>query len=150
MDEEHAKAKTDNSTVAKKKTDDSHKSSLDTIEALYPEPYDPYNPKHKPPPVKDDLDDYDVSDVKGHEDDIGHHDDVDHVMSHLDTDHLLQLNSDSLPAFLLEPDNAYVIKNKPALLQCRAANALMVCWFFDYIKSKIEFFYNFYIQRQQN
>lgn len=35
-------------------------------------------------------------------------------------------NRDSLPVFLEEPKNAYVIKNKPATLWCKAANALQV------------------------
>lgn len=33
---------------------------------------------------------------------------------------------DNLPMFLLEPENTYVVKNKPATLKCRAANALEV------------------------
>lgn len=33
---------------------------------------------------------------------------------------------DNLPMFLLEPENTYVFKNKPATLKCRAANALQV------------------------
>lgn len=36
----------------------------------------------------------------------------------------LLLNSDSLPAFLEEPQHTYVVKNRPALLKCRAAHAL--------------------------
>lgn len=33
---------------------------------------------------------------------------------------------DNLPYFLLEPENTYVVKNKPATLKCRAANTLEV------------------------
>lgn len=33
---------------------------------------------------------------------------------------------DGLPIFLLEPKNSYVIRNKPATILCRAANALQV------------------------
>lgn len=33
---------------------------------------------------------------------------------------------DGLPIFLLEPTNSFVLKTKPALLLCRAANALQV------------------------
>lgn len=39
-------------------------------------------------------------------------------------DESLILSSDALPIFLLEPQDAYVVKNRPAKLQCRAANAL--------------------------
>lgn len=37
---------------------------------------------------------------------------------------------DNLPMFLLEPENTYVVKNKPATLKCRAANALEVSTIF--------------------
>ncbi|CAH0407582.1 unnamed protein product [Chilo suppressalis] len=33
---------------------------------------------------------------------------------------------DNLPIFLLEPENTYIVKNKPTTLKCRAANALEV------------------------
>lgn len=33
---------------------------------------------------------------------------------------------DDLPFFLLEPENTYAIKNKPAILKCKAANTLEV------------------------
>lgn len=39
-------------------------------------------------------------------------------------DDSLLLNSDSLPIFLAEPQDGYVVKNRAALLQCRAAHAL--------------------------
>ncbi|KAK5645630.1 hypothetical protein RI129_004094 [Pyrocoelia pectoralis] len=39
-------------------------------------------------------------------------------------DESLLLNSDALPFFLDEPQNAYVVKNRPALLMCRAAHTL--------------------------
>lgn len=35
-------------------------------------------------------------------------------------------NSDSLPIFLVEPQNSYVVKNRPAVLQCRAAHTLQI------------------------
>ncbi|XP_038210385.1 netrin receptor UNC5C-like isoform X1 [Zerene cesonia] len=38
----------------------------------------------------------------------------------------LHTPKDNLPVFLLEPENTYVVKNKPAILKCRAANALDV------------------------
>ncbi|CAH0727953.1 unnamed protein product, partial [Brenthis ino] len=38
----------------------------------------------------------------------------------------LHTTKDNLPVFLLEPENTYVVKNKPATLKCRAANALEV------------------------
>lgn len=38
----------------------------------------------------------------------------------------LHTAKDNLPIFLLEPENTYVVKNKPATLKCRAANALEV------------------------
>ncbi|XP_017780266.1 PREDICTED: netrin receptor UNC5C isoform X2 [Nicrophorus vespilloides] len=41
-------------------------------------------------------------------------------------DESLLLNSDSLPIFLLEPKDSYVVKNRPALLQCRAAHTLQI------------------------
>lgn len=37
---------------------------------------------------------------------------------------------DNLPIFLVEPENTYVVKNKPATLKCRAANALEVSIYF--------------------
>ncbi|KAF5281557.1 hypothetical protein FQA39_LY05092 [Lamprigera yunnana] len=39
-------------------------------------------------------------------------------------DESLLLNSDALPIFLIEPQDSYVVKNRPALLQCRAAHTL--------------------------
>ncbi|XP_044267000.1 netrin receptor UNC5B isoform X2 [Tribolium madens] len=39
-------------------------------------------------------------------------------------DESLLLNSDSLPIFLEEPQDSYVVKNRPAVLKCRAAHAL--------------------------
>ncbi|XP_073951033.1 netrin receptor UNC5B-like [Choristoneura fumiferana] len=38
----------------------------------------------------------------------------------------LHTAKDNLPIFLLEPENTYVVKSKPATLKCRAANALEV------------------------
>lgn len=49
-----------------------------------------------------------------------------HVLDPVGSDHLLQPNSDNLPVFLLEPKNSFVVKNKPASLRCKAANALKV------------------------
>ncbi|XP_023310298.1 netrin receptor unc-5, partial [Anoplophora glabripennis] len=40
-------------------------------------------------------------------------------------DESLLLNTD-LPIFLAEPQNAFVVKNRPAILHCRAAHALKV------------------------
>lgn len=42
----------------------------------------------------------------------------------LEPDESLILSSDALPIFLVEPQDAYVVKNRPAKLQCRAAHAL--------------------------
>ncbi|KAB0797257.1 hypothetical protein PPYR_08251 [Photinus pyralis] len=39
-------------------------------------------------------------------------------------DESLLLNSDALPFFLVEPQDSYVVKNRAALLQCRAAHTL--------------------------
>lgn len=44
----------------------------------------------------------------------------------------LHTAKDNLPIFLLEPENTYVVKNKPAILKCRAANALEVSDFMAY------------------
>lgn len=38
----------------------------------------------------------------------------------------LHTTKDNLPVFLLEPENTYVVKSKPATLKCRVANALEV------------------------
>ena len=50
----------------------------------------------------------------------------------------LHTTKDNLPVFLLEPENTYVVKNKPATLKCRAANALEV----SYWNIQIFFFKN--------
>ncbi|KAK9870620.1 hypothetical protein WA026_008180 [Henosepilachna vigintioctopunctata] len=42
----------------------------------------------------------------------------------IEHDDSLLLSSDSLPIFQAEPQNAYVVKSRPALLQCKAGNAL--------------------------
>jgi netrin receptor unc-5 len=39
-------------------------------------------------------------------------------------DESLLLNSDALPIFLEEPQDSFVVKNRPATLKCRAAYAL--------------------------
>lgn len=49
-----------------------------------------------------------------------------HDVSSLDDKIPLHTVKDNLPMFLLEPENTYVVKNKPATLKCRAANALKV------------------------
>lgn len=46
--------------------------------------------------------------------------------SSLDDKIPLHTTKDNLPIFLLEPENTYVVKNKPANLKCRVANALEV------------------------
>ncbi|XP_045470245.1 netrin receptor UNC5B [Harmonia axyridis] len=46
--------------------------------------------------------------------------------STIEHDDSIFLSSDSLPIFQAEPQNAYVVKNRPALLQCKAGNALRV------------------------
>lgn len=43
-----------------------------------------------------------------------------------ENDDSLLSNTDSLPMFLMEPSDAYVIKNRPATLHCRAANTLQM------------------------
>lgn len=43
-----------------------------------------------------------------------------------ESDDSLLSNTDSLPIFLLEPSDTFVIKNKPATLHCRAANSLQI------------------------
>lgn len=35
-----------------------------------------------------------------------------------------------LPIFLIEPQSAYAVRNRPAILKCKAAHALQVGWFF--------------------
>lgn len=59
------------------------------------------------------------------EDEQENREDADELPS-LSGDHLLQSSTDDLPMFLLEPQHAYVVRNKPAMLRCRAANALQV------------------------
>lgn len=49
-----------------------------------------------------------------------------HDIASLDDKIPLHTAKDNLPIFLLEPENTYVVKNKPAMLKCRAANALKV------------------------
>ncbi|CAB3244264.1 unnamed protein product [Arctia plantaginis] len=49
-----------------------------------------------------------------------------HDISLVDDKIPLHTAKDNLPIFLLEPENTYVVKNKPAILKCRAANALKV------------------------
>ncbi|XP_068630442.1 netrin receptor UNC5C-like isoform X2 [Battus philenor] len=91
------------------------------VEAL-----DPYNSEnnHPAPHHKDYLEeDYDHETHK--EDDHDSRDDADELPS-LSGDHLLQSSTDDLPIFLLEPQHAFVVRNKPAMLRCRAANALQV------------------------
>ncbi|CAH2248388.1 netrin receptor UNC5B-like [Pararge aegeria] len=91
------------------------------VEAL-----DPYNSEKNNPPLhhRDYLEeDYDHESHK--EDEHENRDDADELPS-LSGDHLLQSSTDDLPMFLLEPQNAYVVRNKPAMLRCRAANALQV------------------------
>ncbi|XP_045765198.1 netrin receptor UNC5B-like isoform X2 [Maniola jurtina] len=91
------------------------------VEAL-----DPYNSeKNNPPPHHRDYleEDYDHESHK--EDEHENRDDADELPS-LSGDHLLQSSTDDLPMFLLEPQHAYVVRNKPAMLRCRAANALQV------------------------
>lgn len=34
-----------------------------------------------------------------------------------------------LPIFLIEPQSAYAVRNRPAILKCKAAHALQVCFF---------------------
>ncbi|XP_045493140.1 netrin receptor UNC5B-like isoform X2 [Colias croceus] len=98
------------------------------VEAL-----DPYNSEKNPPPHRDYLEeDYDH---EGHkEDDHDNRDDADELPS-LSGDHLLQSSTDDLPMFLLEPQHAYVVRNKPAMLRCRAANALQVYFMCNDVRS---------------
>ncbi|CAG9560766.1 unnamed protein product [Danaus chrysippus] len=91
------------------------------VEAL-----DPYNSeKNNPVPHHRDYleEDYDHETRK--EDEHENREDADELPS-LSGDHLLHSSTDDLPMFLLEPQNAYVVRNKPAMLRCRAANALQV------------------------
>ncbi|XP_063378889.1 netrin receptor UNC5C-like isoform X1 [Cydia fagiglandana] len=90
------------------------------VEAL-----DPYNSEknHPPPHHRDYLEeDYDGEPYK--EDD--HDKREDDELPSLSGDHLLQSSTDDLPMFLLEPSHSFVVRNKPATLRCRAANALQV------------------------
>ncbi|KPJ14921.1 Netrin receptor unc-5 [Papilio machaon] len=90
------------------------------------EALDPYNSEnnHPAPNHRDYLEeDYDHESHK--EDDHDSRDDADELPS-LSGDHLLQSSTDDLPIFLLEPQHAFVVRNKPAMLRCRAANALQV------------------------
>ncbi|XP_060801170.1 netrin receptor UNC5B-like [Amyelois transitella] len=48
----------------------------------------------------------------------------------------LHSTKDNLPIFLLEPENTYVVKNKPATLKCRVANALEVYFKCNGIKTQ--------------
>lgn len=132
IEEDFPEGKASSKVVPEGETEKFEKESQDLEEhevALDPEPYDPYNPNHKPPvaDVDDDHEyEYDLKTSKGHED-LDHHDADDHgLLIPVGSDHILQPNSDNLPTFLLEPKDSYVIKNKPATLQCRAANALKV------------------------
>lgn len=91
------------------------------VEAL-----DPYNSEkvNAPPHHRDYLEeDYDHESNK--EDEHENREDTDELPS-LSGDHLLQGSTDDLPMFLLEPQHAFVVRNKPAVLRCRAANALQV------------------------
>ncbi|XP_037978531.2 netrin receptor UNC5B isoform X3 [Plutella xylostella] len=89
------------------------------VEAL-----DPYNSEKNPPPHDRDYEEEDY--------DHDHHKETDHEnreadeLPSLSGDHLLQSSTDDLPMFLLEPQHAFVVRNKPATLRCRAANALQV------------------------
>lgn len=101
-------------------------------EFLHPEPFDPYNPNHKfslNEEKGDELDlDYDNYDVKGKlENEQDHDEDDNRMLDPVGSDRLLPPNSDNLPIFLEEPKDAYITKNKPATLKCKAANALKVC-----------------------
>lgn len=74
------------------------------------------------------------------EEDYDHeHKDDEHEHSHdndeLSGDHLLQSSTDDLPMFLLEPQHVFVVRNKPALLRCRAANALQVYFMCNGVRS---------------
>ncbi|XP_063821134.1 netrin receptor UNC5B-like isoform X1 [Ostrinia nubilalis] len=90
------------------------------VEAL-----DPYNSeKNNPPPHHRDYLEEDYDHESNKEDDHESRDDVDELPS-LTGDHL-QSSTDDLPMFLQEPQHAFVVRNKPATLRCRAANALQV------------------------
>ncbi|XP_063890343.1 netrin receptor UNC5C-like isoform X3 [Helicoverpa armigera] len=91
------------------------------VEAL-----DPYNSEknHAPPHHRDYLEE-DYENESHKEDEHDNREDADELPS-LSGDHLLQSSTDDLPMFLLEPQHAFVVRNKPALLRCRAANALQV------------------------
>lgn len=43
-----------------------------------------------------------------------------------------------LPIFLMEPQSAYAVRNRPAILKCKAAHALQVCHY-HFVSSPIHF-----------
>ncbi|CAG9832392.1 unnamed protein product [Diabrotica balteata] len=61
-------------------------------------------------------------------------------------DESLLLNTD-LPIFLAEPQNAFVVKNRPATLQCRAAHALSLYFKCNGAK-KVETVENWFVDPQ--
>ncbi|XP_073951787.1 netrin receptor UNC5C-like isoform X1 [Choristoneura fumiferana] len=91
------------------------------VEAL-----DPYNSeKNHPPPHHRDYLEEDYDNEPNKEDDHDNREEADELPS-LSGDHLLQSSTDGLPIFLFEPQHAFVLRNKPATLRCRAASALQV------------------------
>lgn len=46
-------------------------------------------------------------------------------------------NGSELPVFLLEPQSSYVVRNRPAILKCKAAHSLQVKIFFSFLSFQV-------------
>lgn len=84
----------------------------------------------------DDLDLEDRKDYFG-SNEFGQHSDI--INPEYDSSNDLdKLQTNSAPFFLSEPENAFIIKSKPAYLKCKTANALKVsslyCFMFFFVE----------------